>query len=122
MGIQEILQQVQNLSIADKLTLIERTVRILRQDIGDGASVESVSETKASYTVDTDTHGKNLELPLDDLADAGIDAMLRSHLSSPDPDPSQMLHFGMFEGRIPLDEKYFRLAEWHPSPEDLAGV
>ena len=64
----------------------------------------------------------SLDILFDEATDEEIDATLNEHLNSPDPEPDHMIRFGMFTGRIPVDEEYFRMAEWHPSAEDLAGV
>jgi len=107
-----LLQSIQDLSIAAKLALIEAITQMLQNELQsrpytNGSGKQSVPSANSSAGK---TDNQNMQ------------ALIAELLSRPAPTPDKMLHRGMFQGRIPVDEEFFTLAEWHPSDEELAGV
>ena len=121
MSFAELLDAVQKLSRKEKLELIEAIAQMLQQEL-DTTVVQSVSETAAPYVTDKLTiMGNAAEIDFDEATDESFDAILHAHLNSPDPEPHQMLPYGLFKGANYAEED-FRAAEWHPSSEDIAGA
>ena len=119
MKLKQVIESAQKLSDQEKLALIETVVQMLqRSTYADQAHFDPLTNQhmKATGTAD------KLDAFLDEATEEQIHALLHDHLDTPDPDPDQMLRFGMFKNRIPVDEAYFRMAEWHPSNEDLNGA
>jgi hypothetical protein len=109
MTLDNVLQQVRKLSDNEKLALIESTVHMLQ---------ESQSATSASgepVVPDlTDTKDQLIEQGQRKMA-----VIVHELLSRPNPTPEQMLTYGLFKGRLKLDEEDFKAAEWRPSQEEL---
>lgn len=149
MTLSDILDSVRQLSQNDKLALIEATAQMLRQALDDNGdeSVEAIAEVAALYRVHTiggevskrpvqssiqisSAHSRSVEMEsleinlddyfCDDTREEFL-AEMRNFLTMPNPEPEQMIQSGMFKGRIPVDDEYFKMAEWHPSEEELAG-
>lgn len=123
MTLSDILDSVRQLSENDKLALIEATAQMLRQtsDIKSDESVAGIAEVAERYAVDKVAISRDtFEIDFDELSDTDLETVLRGHLYCPNPEPHQMLPRGLLRG-MNLDEDDFRAAEWHPSPEDLAG-
>ncbi len=123
MTLSDILDSVRQLSQNDKLALIEATAQMLRQasDIKSDESVAAIAEVAERYAVDKVAISRDtFEIDFDELSDTDLESVLRAHLYSPNPEPHQMLPRGLLQG-MNFDEDDFRAAEWHPSPEDLAG-
>lgn len=116
-----IVSEVQTLSLDEKFELVEALVQMLRQElIAD--SVHTVSEIAAPYIADELVETSlTAEIDFDEASDGDLDALLYAHLHSLDPEPHQMLHYGLFKGAN-FTEEDFRAAEWHPSVEDIASA
>lgn len=116
-----IVNEVQTLSRDEKLELVEALLEMLRQELNDD-STHSVSEVAAPYIADELVRTSlTAEIDFDEASDTNLDALLYAHLNSPDPEPHQMLPYGLFKG-INFSEDDFRAAEWHPSTEDVASA
>jgi hypothetical protein len=101
MTLKEIIKNVQALSVAEQLALIEATTNMARR------TVEQIAPTAAEQV-------KALAYSAS-LAHVAADLINR-----PDPEPESQLRYGMFAGRLDLDEELFETANWHPSEEELA--
>lgn len=116
-----IVNEVQTLSRDEKLELVETLVQLLRQELT-ADSAHSVSEIAAPYIADELVNTSlTAEIDFDKASDSNLDALLYGHLNSPDPEPHQMLPYGLFKG-MNFTEEDFRAAEWHPSTEDVASA
>ena len=111
-----LLQSIQDLSIADKLALIEAITQMLQNELQSELQSRPYRNgaSKQSAPIAESTTGKT--------GNQDMQALIAELLSRPDPIPDKMLYLGMFQGRIPVDEELFTLAEWHPSDGELAGV
>lgn len=107
MTVDQILKSVQALPVREKLALIEALSHMVQQEIGDNSG--STDDENVKRTVRHFAGTPSIGKIVDDL------------LSRPNPPPEKMLQPGMFKGRIPLDDELFRMAEWHPPDEELAG-
>lgn len=111
-----LLQSIQDLSIGDKLALIEAITQMLQNELQ--GELQSWP-----YTNGTSKHSTPVAEPtVNKTGNQDMQALIAELLSQPTPTPDKMLYLGMFQGRIPVDEELFALAEWHPSDEELAGV
>ena len=123
MTLSDILDSVRQLSQNDKLALIDATARMLRQALDDSGDepVEVVAEVAEKYRVEeVAVSNSTFEIDFDEFSDTDLETVLRAHLYNPNPEPHQMLPRGLLRG-MNFDEDDFRAAEWHPSPEELAG-
>jgi hypothetical protein len=121
MTLRQVIKSAEKLSDQEKLALIENVVQMLQRS--SSANQNYVNSVAKQHMKDSDTGTvADLDTFLDESTEEEIITLLREHLDSPDPDPAQTLHFGMFKDRLPVDEAYFRMAEWRPSNEDLDGA
>lgn len=104
-----LLQSIDELSINDKLSLIEAITQMLQHQLGANGA------TKQQNGVTTE---KLAPIP---TAKQDMQAIVAELLSRPSPPREKMLRRGMFQGRVPVDEELFKLAEWHPTDEELAA-
>jgi len=148
MTLDDILYNVRQLSPNDKLALIEATTLMLRQTLDEygAGSTAAVAEVAAPYRVErVQNAGKHpmqneerasssnskpmaselVEIDFDDYfceeTQEAFLAEMQKFLHMPNPEPEQMIRYGMFKDQIPVDEEYFTMAEWHPSEEELTG-
>jgi len=120
MTLDDILYNVRQLSPNDKLALIEATVQMLREK-PDTDGVRFVAKIAAPYITEEMVITRDaIEIDFDEVSDRELDDLLHAHLTGPNPEPHQMLPYGLFKG-MNFTEEDFRAAEWHPSAEDLAG-
>ncbi|MBI3959638.1 MAG: hypothetical protein HY328_12585 [Chloroflexi bacterium] len=128
MTVEQIIESAKQLSDSEKLLLVEGVVRMLRKSIVASQAavnengVQSVAEAAAPYVADRLILAKSdTDLDFDSVLDEDLDALLQAHLTSPDPEPHQMLPYGLFKG-VNFTEEDFLAAEWHPSAEDFASA
>lgn len=107
MTVDQILKSAQTLPIREKLALIKALSHMVQREIDD--NVQLSEEINGERTIPRLAGTHSISEIVDDLR------------SRPNPPPEKMLQAGMFKGRIPLDNELFRMAEWHPSDEELAG-
>lgn len=110
MTFDSIVREVQTLSRDEKFELVEALVQMLRQELN-ADSVHSVSEIAAPYIVDEMVKASlTAEMDSDEAPESNLNALLYAHLHSPDPEPHQMLPYGLFKGAN-FTEEDFRAAE-----------
>lgn len=121
MTVYQMLETAATLSNDEKFEVVEALVQMLRQELN-ADSGHSVSEIAAPYIADERVQTSlTAEIDFDEASDSNLDALLYAHLHSPDPEPHQMLPYGLFKGAN-FTEEDFRAAEWHPSAEDIASA
>jgi len=116
MELNDLLAQIEGLSDDDKRILIAELTRMLPAENGSSAP-KVVAETALAdaYVVDASSPTQ-----VDDATEAyyaRIRAEYEARQALLPVHPDKMLKRGMFKGRIPLDDEFFKLAEWHPSEE-----
>ncbi|MFN8492904.1 MAG: hypothetical protein U0350_35195 [Caldilineaceae bacterium] len=104
-----LLQSIDELSITDKLSLIEAITQMLQHELGANGAA------KQQNGVPTE---KLAPIP---PAQQDMQAIVAELLSRPNPPREKMLPYGLFGGTLALDEEDFRLAEWHPTDKDFTG-
>ena len=104
-----LLQSVDELSVADKLSLIKAITQMLQHDLALNGIAKPANGANGE---------KLTGMP---VAQQDMQALIAELLSRPNPPPDKMLRRGMFKGRLALNEEDFRLAEWHPSEKDFTG-
>jgi len=127
MTLDGLMAQIKTLSDAEKQTLIDETTRMLAP-VNSGASPKVLVETALAdtYTVDRPSVNSlgvnNIDwmTELDDEYLVTFRARLEARYAQLPVEPSQMLKPGILAGII-FDEQDFRLAEWHPTEEQLRG-
>lgn len=107
-----LLKSVRTLSISDKLLLIQTLAYMLRQELADNE--QSANEHQNGAKPD-----RLAQIMQNAQNDASL--IVTELLSRPNPTPEQMLPRGLFKGQLQLDDEDFRMAEWHPSEEELVG-
>jgi hypothetical protein len=101
MTLENLLQQVRQLSDSEKLALIESTANMLQKS----RSIDHVS--------DDDNLVARLAGQRQKIAET-----IRELMERPDPTPGQMMRRGIFKD-VTIDESDFKAAEWHPSDDEL---
>jgi hypothetical protein len=104
-----LLQSVDELSVNDKLSLIEAITQMLQHDL----AVNSIAKPQNGATDE--------KLAVMPMGQQDMKALIAELFSRPNPSPEKMLRRGMFKGKLALNEEDFRLAEWHPSEKDFTG-
>lgn len=107
-----LLKSVRTLSVPDKLLLMQTVAYMLRQELA--AYNQSANEQRNGAKSD-----RLAQIMQNAQTDASL--MIAELLSRPQPTPEQMLPRGLAKGQLKLDDEDFRMAEWHPSEEDLVG-
>jgi hypothetical protein len=107
-----LLQTVRELSIQDKLLLVQTVAYMIQKEL-------TAPENRASEQL----NGARPEgfTKIMQEAEDGMRVRIAELLSRPKPTPEQMLPYGLFKGELNLSEEDFRAAEWHPSEEELSG-
>jgi hypothetical protein len=101
MTLENVLQQVRQLSDSEKLALIESTANMLQKS----RSADNVVDENNLAGYLTQQRHKLVEI-INELMDR------------PDPIPAQMMRRGIFKDAI-VNEPDFKAAEWHPSDDEL---
>ena len=104
-----LLQSVDELSVNDKLALIKAITQMLQHEF----AVKDIAQPQNGAT--------NEKLAAMSTGQQSMKALIAELFSRPTPPPEKMIRRGMFKGRVPVDEELFKLAEWHPTDEELAG-
>jgi hypothetical protein len=107
-----LLQSIRNLSVPDKLLLMQTIADMLRKEL---ATYEQ-SASEQQNGVESDRLAQIIQDAQHDMS-----VTIAELLSRPKPTPEQMLPRGLFKGQLSLDDEDFRMAEWHPSEEELVG-
>jgi hypothetical protein len=107
----DLLCTVRQLSVKDKLLLIQFVSSLLSEDL---PTKQDNSERQNGSSA------QNHWQTLDDVDD-NMALVIAKLLSRPNPTPEQMLPRGLFKGQLNLSEEDFRIAEWHPSDKELLG-
>ena len=112
MTLDEIIQSVRELPVHEKLALIEATTHMVREAVVE-YNVDQHEQTEQTL----DQRIKKL------TTESDLKAIVADLLSRPNPPPEKMLRFGMLADQIPdLDLEDFKIAEWHPTDEELEDV
>ena len=104
-----LLQSIDELSVNDKLSLIEAITQMLQHDL----AVNGIATPQNGATGE-----KLATMP---TGQQDMKALIAELFSRPNPPPEKMLPYGLFKGALALDEEDFRIAEWHPSDKDFTG-
>src|SRR5437588_5856604 len=103
-----LLQSVDELSVNDKLSLIEAITHMLQHDLAVNGSAQPQNGATSEKLAVRPTGQQDMK------------ALIAELFSRPNP-PEKMLPYGLFKGALALDEEDFRMAEWHPSDKDFTG-
>jgi len=107
----DLLCTVQQLSVKDKLLLIEVVTSLLRDDLTADKYGDSAQQNGSQYA--------SLSTP--DESETNAAFLIAQLLNRPNPTAEQMLPRGLFKGELNLSDEDFKIAEWHPSEKDLLG-
>jgi hypothetical protein len=104
-----LLQSVDELSVNDKLALIEAITQMLQHELAaNGSAQQKNGATSEKLTV----------MP---TGQQDMKALIAELFSRPNPPPEKMLPYGLFKGALAFNEEDFRMAEWHPTDKDFTG-
>ena len=101
-------QSVDELSVNDTLAIIEAITQMLQHELTVNGSTQPQNGATDEKLAAMSTGQQSMK------------ALIAELFSGPTPPPEKMLRRGMFKGRVPVDEELFKLAEWHPTDEELA--
>ncbi len=104
-----LLQSIDELSVNDKLSLIEAITQMLQHELAPNGSTQPQNGATSK------------KLAIVPPAQQDMKALIAELFSRPNPPPEKMLPYGLFKGALALDEEDFRMAEWHPSDKDFTG-
>ena len=104
-----LLQSIDELSVNDKLSLIEAITHMLQHELAVNGNVQPQNGATGEKPAVMPTGQQDMK------------ALIAELFSRPNPPPEKMLRRGIFKGRLALDEEDFRRAEWHPSEKDFTG-
>ncbi len=118
----DLLAQIELLSDTDKRTLIAETMRMLpAQENGLSAPKVLAEVALADAYIATPTVATS-KRQSEEAYLAEFRTEIEELLARPNPTPDQMMTYGLFEGRLDLDEEDFKAAEWNPSDEELENA
>jgi hypothetical protein len=121
MTLNDLLAQIELLSDADKRILIDETIHMLSAEANGSSASKVIAEVAMADAYVVAPVVAEPKRETDEAYYAAIRARYEARQALLPVRPDQMMKRGMFKGRIPLDEELFRLAEWHPTEEELTG-
>jgi len=121
MTLNDLLVQIELLSDADKRILINETIHMLTAQENGSSAPRVIAETALADAYVVAPPAPVSKREPDEAYLAKLRSQIEELMARPDPAPDQMMKHGMFKGRLDLDEEFFKLAEWHPTEEELTG-
>ncbi len=115
-----LLETVQALSVQEKLSLIHSITEMLQKDVSPSAGAPSRNGSSFSQPRGMQDSSDVAEgyTP----AQQEIRAQIQELFNRPNPTPEQMLPRGIWRGKAEFTDEDFKMAEWHPTDEELEGV
>ena len=108
----QLLQSIRKLSIRDKLSVLHAVTEMLQEEF----AVNGQNGSQSDANILAPKQSAPAKHDKQDMA-----ALVAELLNRPNPTPEQMLPYGIGQGQLNLTEDDFKIAEWHPTDEELDG-
>ena len=122
MTLNDLLTQIELLSDTDKRTLIAEAIRMLPAQENGLSAPKVLAEVALADAYIAAPIVATPKRQTDEAYLAKLRAEIEELFAQPNPTTDQMMTYGLFKGRLNLDEEDFKAAEWNPSDEELENA
>jgi len=120
MTLNDLLAQIELLSDADKRILINETIQMLSAEANGSSASKVIAEVALADAYVVERPHQTHVNAADDAYLAALRARFEARQAQLPAHPDLVLKRGILKGMVFNDED-FRLAEWHPTEEQLRG-